>query len=330
MRYLQYSVLFLVSLSGCQGNKTGPEAASSPVAETQRLSIVTTTAMVADLVRHVAGNRANVVGLLGEGVDPHLFRPTAQDVGKMMQADLVFYSGLGLEGAMQAAFEKAARSGKILAAVTAGLPDDLVRHSSQFAGHPDPHVWHDVGLWSKCLDQVVKVLSEQDPSHAREYSTSAAAYRQELESIDRYARDSLASIPAARRYLVTAHDAFGYFSLAYGIGEKSAQGITTESEPGVQDISDLVDFVVTHQVPALFVEATVNQANLLAVIEGARHKGWEIKQGGMLYSDSMGPPGTYEGTYIGMIDHNVTTIVRALGGNAPERGAFGRLSAPVP
>jgi manganese/zinc/iron transport system substrate-binding protein len=282
--------------------------------------------MVADLVRHVAGERADVHSIMGEGVDPHLFKPTGTDIGLMMRADLIVYSGLHLEGAMQSAFEKAAAAGRQAIAITAGLPQDVLRTSAKFAGHPDPHVWHDVSLWSQCLDEAVKVLSARLPDHADEFQSNAAAYRQELAGLDRYARECIATVPAERRYLVTAHDAFSYFSRTYQIEEKSVQGITTDSEPGVQDISDLVKFLVEHKIPALFVEATVNEANLRAVIEGARQKGWEVKVGGMLYSDSMGAPGTYAGTYEGMIDHNVTTITRALGGTAPEKGRLGKLS----
>lgn len=292
------------------------------------MTIVVTTGMVGDLVRHVAGDRATVVALMGEGVDPHLFRPTSDDIGMLMQADVVFYSGLLLEGAMQTAFQRAARTGKPVVAVTAGLPPDLLRRSAEFEGHPDPHVWHDAGLWARCLDQIVDVLSRHDPEHAEEYRGNAEAYQRELERIDDYAREAVASIPEGRRFLVTAHDAFEYFSRAYGIEVRSVQGISTESDPGVQDINELVDFLVRNQIPAMFVEATVNVANVRAVLEGAQRRGWTVRQGGTLYSDSMGPPATYEGTYIGMFDHNVTTIVRSLGGSVPERGLNGKLAVP--
>jgi manganese/zinc/iron transport system substrate-binding protein len=239
----------------------------------------------------------------------------------MMKADLIFYSGLGLEGAMQGAFQRASQSGKTVVAVTDSLPKDELRFSSQFAGHPDPHVWNDVGLWSDCLETIVATLSKVDETHAGEFAANSQAYRLELTKIDAYARQSLASIPQGQRYLVTAHDAFSYFARAYGLEERSVQGITTESEPGVQDINALVDFLVQNKIPMLFVEATVNSANLRAVVEGARQRGWQVRLSDqVLFSDSMGAAGTYEGTYIGMIDHNVTAISRGLGGTAPERG----------
>jgi len=289
------------------------------------LRIVVTTSMVGDLVRNVVGDRAEVIGLMGEGIDPHLFRPTAQDLGLMMQADLIFYSGLGLEGAMQSAFERAEKNGRQVIPVTRILPREKLIFSERFSGHPDPHAWNDAGLWAACLEEVETVLRQHLPDYAEELARNAQNYRQELQKLDDYARESISSIPAHARYLVTAHDAFSYFARAYQIEEKSVQGITTESEPGVQDINHLVDFLTRHRVPALFVEATVNSANLKAVIEGARQKGWTVRIGGMLYSDSMGAPGTYEGTYVGMIDHNVTAITRALGGSAPKRGFRGKL-----
>lgn len=305
-------------LAGC-GN-SGVEAESGGP-----LKIVVTTSMVGDLVRHVAGDHASVVGLMGEGVDPHLYRATSRDLGSMMQADLIFYSGLGLEGAMQSALERVEKNGKKTTAVTASLPREKLIHSQRFSGHPDPHVWNDAGLWLQCLDEVVRVLAQADPEHAKDFETNAERYRQELKNLDEYARTAIGSIPEKSRYLVTAHDAFAYFSAAYHLQERSVQGITTESEPGIQDINNLVDFLVSQRVPALFVEATVNSTYLKAVIEGARQRGWTVREGGMLYSDSTGAPGAYEGTYVGMLDHNVTTVTRALGGDAPERGWQGKL-----
>ncbi|SFJ47078.1 metal ABC transporter solute-binding protein, Zn/Mn family [Planctomicrobium piriforme] len=318
MTRLPILLILILGLSAC-GKPPAAAKHDGP------LNVVVTTSMVGDLVRHVAGDRAQVTALMGEGVDPHLYRPTSTDVGHMMKADILFYSGLGLEGAMQTAFESASKRGNTVIAVTDQLPKDVLHFPSQFSGHPDPHVWNDPGLWRKCLARVSEVLSEKDPEHAAEYRERAAAFDKELEALDQYAREAIATIPAENRYLVTAHDAFGYFSHAYGLTEKSVQGITTESEPGVQDINNLVDFLVQHKIPALFIEATVNAGSLRAVMERTKERGWTVAQGGLLYSDSMGTPGAYEGTYIGMIDHNVTTIVKALRGKAPEGGMQGQL-----
>lgn len=316
---------FLLILCGCQDNSQ-PEVSRPHSNSSVNYKVVVTTGMVGDLVRHVAAEHAEVIGLMGEGVDPHLFRPTAADNGKMMDADIIIYSGLMLEGPLEPALKQASKRGKTVAAVTENLPQTTVRFPDGFGHHPDPHVWGDVKTWTLCLDQVVDVLSEFDPDHAEDYKKNAAAYRDELQEVDSYAKKAIASIPENRRYLVTAHDAFEYFASAYKIRVKSVQGISTESDPGVQDINELVDFLVENKIPAIFVEATVNSANLQAVIEGAKQQDWEVTIGGMLYSDSLGTPGTYAGTYIGMMDSNITTIARALGGTVPQKGLYGKLT----
>jgi len=282
--------------------------------------------MVADLVQHVAGEHAEVTALMSSGVDPHLYKPTTSDISEIMQADLVFYSGLGLEGPMQETFERARERGRRIYAVTAELPETSIRHSEQAQGHPDPHVWMDVALWSECVMPIVKALSEADPGHASVYQQNSNDYRASLQTLDSYIRRSIASIPESQRSLVTAHDAFEYFSRAYRIPVRSVQGITTESEPGVDDVNSLVAFLVEKKIPALFVETSVSDRNLMAVIEGAKEKGWTVAIGGRLFSDAMGPSGTYEGTYMGMLDYNATTITRALGGEAPPRGLNDKLS----
>lgn len=305
-------------LSGCL---PGPDPSTTGRRATEDqgpFTVVVTTGMVADLVSHVTGRRAEVRGLMGPGVDPHLFRPTSDDIGQLMQADVVFYSGLLLEGGLQAALERAARSGKPVQAVTDNLSEELLRHPAEFAGHPDPHVWHDAALWARCLDTVVETLSRFDPHHAAQYRKNASRYRAELLELDRLVQDGIRTIPEERRYLVTAHDAFGYFCRAYGLQERSVQGLTTESEPAVQDINALIDFLVERQIPAIFQEETVNIAHIRAVIEGARRRGWTVRIHGPLYSDSLGAAGTEMGTYAGMMRHNVATIIDGLGGTVPD------------
>jgi manganese/zinc/iron transport system substrate-binding protein len=184
----------------------------------------------------------------------------------------------------------------------------------------------DVSLWSECVAHVAKVLGEFDPPNKDYYQQNAERYQQELQSLDDYVRQVITSIPEQQRALVTAHDAFEYFSRAYDIPVRSAQGISTESEPGVNDINSLVDFIVENKIKAIFVETSVSKSNLMAVIEGAASKGWKVEIGGQLFSDAMGAEGTYEGTYVGMLDHNATVIARALGGDAPEQGMNGKLA----
>lgn len=326
MRLVCWNLLVAAVAAGA-GCSESPSKATTPVAPgSDRLVVVATTGMVADMVRNVAGDQAEVIALMASGVDPHLYKPTTSDIAEVMRADVVFYNGLMLEGPMQPTFEKAAERGKRIVAVAGKLPEGKVRHPQEFEGHPDPHVWMDVALWQECLEPVVAELSEADPEHASAYRANADKYKAELGKLDEYARRAVGSIPESKRFLVTAHDAFGYFSLAYKIPVRSVQGITTESEPGVDDVNVLVSILVDNHIPALFVETSVSDRNLQAVLEGAKQKGVEVAIGGRLFSDAMGADGTYEGTYIGMIDHNATVMARALGGEAPERGMSGKLS----
>ncbi len=320
------AVVLVIAVAGCESSESPAQSASRNTATAGRYRVVATTAMVTDIVQRVAGDRAEVIGLMGTGVDPHLYKPTAGDIAKLGDADVVFYSGLMLEGRMEATLKALRDRGKPAWAVTEGIEPDKVLHAEQFAGHPDPHVWGDVSAWSACTGHVAKRLAEFDPPHAAEYLRNAENYRAELTELDAYIRQVIASIPESQRFLVTAHDAFEYFSRAYGIPVRSVLGITTESEAGVDDINQLVDFLVTQKVPAVFVETSVNSRNIEAVIEGTARRGWTVRIGGNLFSDAMGEPGTYEGTYAGMLDHNATVIARALGGTAPERGLRGMLA----
>jgi manganese/zinc/iron transport system substrate-binding protein len=309
--------------SGC----TQPVSNTTGAAPSGRLRIVCTTGMVADIVQQVAGDRADVIPLFG-AVDPHTYEPTAKDVERIQSADIVFYSGLFLEGPTQETLERATARGRKVFAITDCLTEEAgyIRYPGGSTAHPDPHVWMDVAAWNRCTRFVADTLTAQDPTGRDVYIHNAEEYQKSLRDLDAYARTAIATIPKEQRHLVTAHDAFEYFSRAYDIPVRSVQGISTESEAGTDDINQLVDFLVTNHVPAVFVESTVNQANLLAVIEGAAQRNWKVTVAGELYSDAMGPPGTYTGTYIGMLDHNVTRITRALGGTAPERGLNGKLT----
>jgi manganese/zinc/iron transport system substrate-binding protein len=288
--------------------------------------VVVTTAMVGDIVRQVAGDKANVMNLMGETVDPHLYKPTRDDMVALRGADAVFYSGLGLEGRMTDAFTRINRSGKPVFAVTEKIDPSYLREPPEFQGHFDPHVWMDPAAWSKCVEMVAEALGEFDPPNKSQYEQRSAAYRKELEALDSYCRKVIASIPKDRRVLVTAHDAFGYFSRAYDIPVYSVQGISTESEASVQDVNKVIETIIKLKVPAIFVEPSVGEKNMQAVIEGAARQKHTVRIGGSLFSDSMGASGTYEGTYIGMLDQNATTIARALGGEAPEKGLNGQLT----
>ncbi|MCB0329892.1 MAG: zinc ABC transporter substrate-binding protein [Bdellovibrionales bacterium] len=298
----------------------------APVAQgEQGPRVVTTTGMITDIVKQVGGEGLSVRGLIGPGVDPHLYKATRSDIAALTQANIVFYNGLLLEGKMTDALIKVASAGGKVYAVTEQIGKEYLLEPEGFAGHFDPHVWMDPQAWGKAVEVVEKKLSSYTPTMKPIYSSNKTAYLDQLASLDQYAEKALNSVPKTSRVLVTAHDAFNYFGKRYGFEVVGIQGISTESEAGVKDIEHLVDLLVTRSVQAVFVESTVSQRNINALVEGALAKGHTVSIGGELFSDAMGKPGTYEGTYIGMIDHNVTTIVRALGGQAPEKGFQGKL-----
>ena len=287
--------------------------------------VTCTTGMVTDIVRQVAGEKATVEGVIGEGVDPHLYAATRGDVVKLLQADIVFYSGLMLEGKMADALIKVGRKRPVYA-VTELFDKSFLLEPAEFLGHYDPHVWMDVSLWKKCTEMVAKTLSEFDSANAQYYDANYKRYAAELDTLHSYAKEVLATVPPKVRIMITAHDAFNYLGRQYGLEVRGIQGISTESQAGIEDINQLVRLLVDRRIRAVFVETSVSRKNVQALVEGARATGHEVIIGGSLFSDAMGRPGTYEGTYIGMIDHNVTTITRALGGSAPERGMQGKLS----
>ena len=288
--------------------------------------VVTTVGMVSDIVKEVAGDKATVTGLIGTGVDPHLYKPTRNDVAALLESDCIFYSGLMLEGKMADTFVKVATGGKPVFAVTERIDPKFLLEPPEFAGHPDPHVWMSIPGWMKAVDAVAQSLSQYDAANASTYAANAQRYLAELKKLDDYARASIGSIPKESRILITAHDAFNYFGREYDIDVRGIQGISTESEAGLQQINALVELIVQKKIRAVFVESSVADKNIRALIDGAAARGATVKVGGELFSDAMGPAGTYEGTYVGMMDHNVTTIARALGGNAPERGMNGKLT----
>jgi manganese/zinc/iron transport system substrate-binding protein len=318
------------TLAGCdRASDAGNDASSTPARAGQPtipFTAVVTTGMVGDIIINVAGDRAKVHALMGAGVDPHLYRPTRDDVSALLAADIVFYNGLNLEGKMADTFIKVARSGKPVFAVTELFSEDFLLSPPDFQGHDDPHVWMDPHGWMKAAEVVVAKLSEFDPDGAAAYKANGDKYLAELARLNQYAEARLQTIPTERRVLVTAHDAFNYFARAFDIEVLGIQGISTDSEAGLQKIESLVNLLVERQVPSVFTETSVSAKNINALIEGAKARGHDVRIGGELFSDAMGPGDAYEGTYVGMLDHNITTIVRALGGDAPERGMNGKLT----
>jgi manganese/zinc/iron transport system substrate-binding protein len=320
----------LVLLTGCGGIESqAVDRTSTSAIKSYPYKAVATVGMVADIVQNVAGDRGKVQRLLGSGVDPHLYKATRDDVQSIISGDIVFYSGLMLEGKMADTLIKVSRN-KPVYAVTELLDEKSLLEPDDFQGHYDPHVWMDVSLWSQCATVVAQSLSEFDPANAELYSANATNYRDRLAKLHDYGKTCIASIPESSRVLITSHDAFNYLGRAYGLEVIGVQGISTESEAGLQQVNGLVDLIVSRKVSAVFVESSVSQKNLLAIVDGARSRGHELKIGGELFSDAMGAEGTYEGTYEGMLDHNITLVTRGLGGTAPEKGLNGKLSQSHP
>lgn len=293
-----------------------PSACAEPTGGGPSLRVVATTGMIADAAREISGPRADVRGLMGEGVDPHLYKASPGDVRAMADADLILYHGLHLEGRMADVIVKMAGRRSVVR-VTDGIDEAKLREPEEFEGHFDPHVWFDVALWSAVVGRVESALSEKDPSGKSEYASRGAEYRALLEELDTYAKSTLATIPQGRRTLVTAHDAFGYFGAAYGLEVLAIQGISTDSEASLQGINTLVNTLVSRRVPAVFIESSVPRKTVDALIEGCKGRGHAVTVGGELFSDALGRDGTLEGTYVGMVLHNVDTITKALGGIVP-------------
>lgn len=291
-----------------------------------QITVVATTGMIADTARAIGGDHVDVRALMGPGVDPHAYRQTRSDIVAMTRADLVLWHGLYLEAQMEEFFEDLGRR-RIVVAVAEALPRNLLLAHEDYDNRFDPHVWMDPDLWRHVAAEIRDALAEVDPENAAFYLASAESFLTELDTVSAYAREALASVPEDSRVLLTAHDAFNYFGQAYGFEVLGIQGISTESEAGLVRIAELVDLLVARDIRAVFVESSVSDRNIRALIEGAAARGHEVRIGGELFSDAMGEPGSYEGTYIGMIDHNVTIITRSLGGDAPERGMSGQLSA---
>jgi manganese/zinc/iron transport system substrate-binding protein len=277
---------------------------------TGRLTILATTGMIADAAKNVAGEYANISTLMGPGVDPHLYKASHGDVNKITSADIVFYNGLHLEGKMGSLFEKASNT-RVVVAVSKNIPESSLR-STGFVNAHDPHIWFDVKLWKHAVVAITETLQMEDSIHANVFERNSNRYLLQLDSLDAAIRMSLKSIPDKQRVLITAHDAFGYFGDAYGIEVRGLQGISTLSEFGLRDVTDLVHFITDRKIKALFVETSVSAKSIEAVIAGCKDRGWNVRIGGSLYSDAMGPANSPEGTYIGMVSSNVEKIVNAI------------------
>ena len=285
--------------------------------------------MVADLVREIGGKHVEVTQLLGAGIDPHLYKPTRDDVRTVLDSDIVFYNGLMLEGKMAAMLERAGRTLRTFAVGEAIPHEDLAIGAAATNHHPDPHVWMSVALWSRAAQAVGDELADFDPAHASDYAAATDRLCARLDALHAYGKDVLSCVPEEQRVLVTSHDAFRYFGAAYGVEVQAIQGISTESEAGLSRINELVDMLVDRKIGSVFIESSVPKESIEALLRGAESRGHTVRIAGSLYSDAMGESGTYEGTYIGMMDHNLSLIARALGcKRVPKNGFRGVANGP--
>lgn len=308
MRAIVYSlhlIVCLLLLSCAQKQEQGI------VPTGRQMKIVTTTSILKDAVQNIVGDAATVEAIMGSGVDPHLYKATQGDLQKLTDADVIVYNGLHLEGKMGEVMEKLSRYKTVIAA-TAGIPATNLRKSPQFQDSHDPHVWFDVQLWQQVVKHLSQELQQKDPKNAPVYQQRTKRYLQELQELHTHTKAAIASIPEQQRILITAHDAFGYFGDAYDIQVRGLQGISTVSEFGLQDVSSLVNYIADNKIKAVFVESSVSPKAIEAVVEGSRQKGHIVKIGGTLYSDALGAENIPEGTYAGMVNHNVTSIISAL------------------
>ncbi|MCU0429719.1 MAG: zinc ABC transporter substrate-binding protein [Cytophagaceae bacterium] len=275
----------------------------------ERLMVVCTTGMLADAVQQITGPDAEVIALMGPGVDPHLYKATQGDLQKLQDADIIVYNGLHLEGKMSEVLEALSAHKTVIAASDGIDPSSLRMLGAKVS---DPHIWFDVKLWSKAVAHLAKQLSQADTLHRADYLQRHQMYQRELLALDSLVRTSLSAIPPPQRVLITAHDAFGYFGAAYQMEVRGLQGLSTVSDYGLNDVTTLVDFIVERKINAIFTETSVSDKSIQAVLQGCNSKGHQVKLGGSLYSDAMGATGTPEGTYSGMVKKNVETIVNAL------------------
>jgi manganese/zinc/iron transport system substrate-binding protein len=312
-------------LGGCDRAASGTNAGGSPGTQTGPLRVVATTGMIADAARIVAGERAVVTALMGPGVDPHIYKATPADVRVLSEADVILYNGLHLEGRINDTLERLAGTKAVVQVTdTLGPSGKLISLAEEGAAATDdgakqfdPHVWFDVAMWSQVVRRVGAALSERDPQSAPQFAAAAEQYARVLADVHAYAIATLNTIPADRRVLVSAHDAFSYFGRAYGLEVLAIQGISTDSEASLRDINALVDLLVSRKIPAVFVESSVPRKTIEALVEGCRARGHEVRIGGELFSDALGERGTPEATYVGMMLHNIEAVTRALGGQVP-------------
>lgn len=288
------------------------QGAKESDSKTGKLKVVSTTTMITDLVKQIGGDRIEIQGLMGAGVDPHLYKATESDVTRLYEADLIIYNGLHLEGKLDDIFEKMDKGEQQTVAIGDAIPKDrLIKANADYAQF-DPHIWFDIENWKIAARYVAEVLGKNDEKNKVEYEKNLEKYLGELDALQISVQEMISKVPEQQRVLITAHDAFEYFGRAHGFEVKGLQGISTVSETGAADVRNLADFIFNRKIPAIFVESSVPVRNIRALQDAVEARGFEVKIGGELFSDALGTPGTPNGTYTGMYEHNVKTITDAL------------------
>ncbi|MGY8921908.1 MAG: metal ABC transporter solute-binding protein, Zn/Mn family [Flavobacteriales bacterium] len=295
------AILAVIVVLGCKNNKE----------DNGKLKVVVTTSMLTDLVKNIGADLIEIEGLMGAGVDPHLYKASEGDVSKLFNADVIFYNGLHLEGKLVEVFEKM-EAQKTTVALGEFLAKDGLIGSDYFASNYDPHVWFNIQYFKEFSDKVTSVLSEKDPKNAASYTANNLAFQQKLDLLHTAVVNTIATLAPEKRILVTAHDAFNYFGKAYGFKVVGLQGLSTATEAGVQDVQKLSEYIIANKVKAIFIESSVPRRTIEALEAAVLSKGHQVSIGGSLYSDALGDGGSVEGTYVGMFLYNVKTIVNAL------------------
>ncbi|SHH43708.1 metal ABC transporter solute-binding protein, Zn/Mn family [Virgibacillus chiguensis] len=305
--FISFTILLIAFLTGCGSSAKDAAGGSSE----KPVKVVATIAQIGDVVENIGGDHVDVYSIMGPGTDPHLYNAVQGDIQQMTEAEIIFYNGLHLEGQMGEIFEEM-RQDKPTIPVAESIPEDKLLADPESPEVSDPHVWFDIELWKYAAESIRDGLSELDPDNKETYEKNTEAYMKELDELHAYAKERFNEIPEESRVLVTAHDAFNYFGKAFEFEVMGLQGLSTESDYGVNDIQRIIDVLVERNIKGVFVESSVSERSINAVVEGAKEKGHDVSIGGELYSDAMGEAGTEEGTYIGMFRHNIDTIVEAL------------------
>ncbi|WP_298532523.1 zinc ABC transporter substrate-binding protein [uncultured Algibacter sp.] len=300
MKHILFLLILPLAFFNCKNEKNA----------NGKLNVVTTTSMITDLVKNIAGDHTNLQGLMGSGVDPHLYKASEGDVTKLANADIIFYNGLHLEGKLVEVFEKMKQIKTI--AISDALDKSTLIGSEYFASNYDPHIWFNTDYWIQATQFVVQKLAEAIPEQEQVFKANGAKYIKQLEALKLEIQTAVSTLPKEKRILVTAHDAFNYFGKAYGFEVVGLQGLSTATEAGVQDVQKLSNFIIENHVKAIFIESSVPKRTIEALQAAVNSKGHNVTIGGSLYSDALGNSGTIEGTYIGMFSYNVNTIVNAL------------------